>query len=39
MFARLVEERRQQIADADVELVERDGRVWTVRKLPPTPSQ
>jgi hypothetical protein len=36
LFARLAEERRQQIARAPVERVERDGRVWTLRRLPPT---
>jgi hypothetical protein len=34
IVGRLREERRALIAAAEVELVERDGRVWTVRKLP-----
>jgi hypothetical protein len=28
------EERRAMIEAAEVELVERDGRVWTLRRLP-----
>jgi hypothetical protein len=39
VVGRLREQRRALIEAAEVELVERDGRVWTVRKLPPTPSQ
>jgi hypothetical protein len=34
---RLREERRAMIGAAPVELVERDGRVWSLRRLPSTP--
>jgi hypothetical protein len=34
LLVRLEEERRAQIAAAPVELVERDGRIWQLRKLP-----
>jgi hypothetical protein len=34
IYARLAEERRAMIKAAEVELVERDGRVWTLRRLP-----
>jgi hypothetical protein len=39
MLARLEAERRELIASAPVEQVERDGRVWTLRRLPPTASR
>jgi hypothetical protein len=34
IVGRLREERRAMIEAAEVELVERDGRVWTLRRLP-----
>jgi hypothetical protein len=39
IYARLAEERRALIEAAEVELVERDGRVWTLRRLPSAVSE
>jgi hypothetical protein len=37
IYGRLREQRRKMIEAAQVELVERDGRVWQLRRLPSTP--
>jgi hypothetical protein len=39
IFDELAAERRRMIEAADVELVERDGRVWQLRRLPSAVSE
>jgi DNA-binding transcriptional regulator YbjK len=38
MLRQLGEQRRQQILEAPTELVARDGRLFTLRRLPPSPA-